>query len=218
MFPLYHRTYYEIATYHGREMSRSRRVFALSLPLMTGGSLIAHTLSYRIAFPDAQELERDLAATGHGYLDHVAFLLAPAVAIALVALVLAVLDGARRRTTSLRLPAWPFALLPLLGFAAQEHLERLFHGGGFPWHAAGERTFDVGLLLQLPFALAAYLAARTLLAGARRLGQALARRRRTRPRVAAVPLRRPVSIVRLLRPALLALGYGVRGPPLAARS
>ena len=197
-------------------MSRVPRVFALSLPLMAGGSLLAHALSYRLAFPDARTLERDLAATGHGYLDHVAFLLAPAVAVGLVALVLAVLDGARRRPAR-RVPAWPFALLPPLGFAAQEHLERLFHDGSVPWHAAGERTFVVGLALQLPFALLAWLAARVLLAGARQLGQALARRRNSRPRLAPPLLLPSLSPVRPLSPAPLALGYGERGPPLPAR-
>jgi hypothetical protein len=53
-------------------------------------------------------------------------------------------------------------LLPLLGFTLQELLERWPAGSSFPWWVVLQSTFHVGLPLQLPFAVAAYLLARLL--------------------------------------------------------
>jgi len=107
-----------------------------------------------------------------------------------------------------------FAAMPPLAFALQEHLERLFHGAG----VAGvvlEPTFLLGLVLQAPFALAAYLLARLLLGVAERAGRVLARRAACgRRRVAARgPSWWPFEL-RSPRIAALALGYAERGPPL----
>jgi hypothetical protein len=74
-------------------------------------------------------------------------------------------------------------------------------------------TFWRGLLLQLPFALAAYLAARFLLRTAERLGRAFAA---APPRPRPVPLLLPAPAAALLppRPPLISRGLAERGPPL----
>ena len=59
-------------------------------------------------------------------------------------------------------------------FAAQEVLELSLRTGTFGWRALLAPTFIPGLALQLPIALAAYVAARLLLRTAERVGRALA--------------------------------------------
>lgn len=123
-----------------------RLLWPLVLPLAGAGVLVGHGLAYRLTGAGGVGL--------HGYLAHAPQLL---LALSLPA-VLVALSGGRAR------PPHPlaFALLGLGGFTAMEHLERLGHGG-VPWLLA-EPVFVLGLVLQLPFALAAWWLARTLLA------------------------------------------------------
>jgi hypothetical protein len=107
--------------------------------------------------------------------------------------------------------ALPFAVLAPAIFAFQEHFERLMHDGVFPWDAAAQPTFLVGLLLQLPFAVAGYLLARLLLRVVRSLGRLLSAPPQVRVLAGAHP-QPPVRVVFPRVPAL-ALGYGSRGPP-----
>jgi hypothetical protein len=191
-----------------------RRVLTrgITLPLVVAGSQLAHAAAYVFVTPDAHERARELAATGHGY-----FAAAPAVggilgAVLVVALGLRVRSSVSGdRVTVVR--AWPFALLPVIAFAVQEHLERLVHDGAFPLTAALEPTFALGLALQLPFGVLAYVVASLLLRAAVRLGSALRRRPPALPTPPAVVLR-PRTTSPLLRP-LLPAGCGVRGPPPA---
>jgi hypothetical protein len=74
-------------------------------------------------------------------------------------------------------------------------------------------TFRVGLALQLPFAVAAYLAARLLLRAGRAIGEAVARRRH-RPLAARSSLRLVPAAPRIVPRAPFAGGRRVRGPPL----
>ena len=60
-----------------------------------------------------------------------------------------------RRRGAANPPAWPFPVLAVGAFVAQEHLERLLHTGELPWLLTSP-AFLVGLALQLPFALAAW--------------------------------------------------------------
>jgi len=118
-------------------------------------------------------------------------------------------------TAAPRIAARPLlALAPLL-FALQECGEMLAAGHS-PFTALDAPTFLPGLLLQLPFALAAYLLARMLLGGAERLRSAA-------PALSAVPA---VAALRLLVPAReqllpdsarLCSSWSERGPPLLAR-
>jgi hypothetical protein len=171
-----------------------------------GGWAAAHGLAYRIVIPGEEERRHALEAAGHGYLDP-----ASLVSLSLTLVVLGLAGGVLRGRDVIPAP-WVFALLPPLAFGLQEHLERLLHDGHFPYAAALEPTFGVGLLLQLPFALAALLFARALLVLTRGLVRRL---RRTgvdrRLRVRAV--RRPVARTAPARIGLLALGHGPRAPP-----
>jgi hypothetical protein len=146
---------------------RRRRIAAwlLSLPLMVAGSQVAHALAYRLVYPQARVRLSALLSTGHGYLlgaaGYVPLLLGTLGAVELVA-VGWVLAGSVRRSLQRPVPAWAFALLPIIGFTLQEVLERWLSSGRFPWWVVLAPTFQVGLALQLPFALLAYALARLL--------------------------------------------------------
>jgi hypothetical protein len=60
------------------------------------------------------------------------------------------------------LPRLVFACLPPLAFALQEHVEYVLGHGQVPWTLVINPIFAAGLLLQIPFAVAAYLLARLL--------------------------------------------------------
>jgi hypothetical protein len=167
-----------------------RRVLAwtITLPLTAAGVLCAHALAYAA-------LGEPLGST-HAYLEHAPQLLAVLVSVALAALVFET-RGATR-------PAWPFAAFALTVFAAQEHAERLVHSGDLPWLAT-RPAFLLGLALQVPFALAAWLTARSLLrvrATARPRPPALPALAFSVPSLEPLPVAGPVRV----RPA-------VRGPP-----
>jgi hypothetical protein len=191
-------------------VSRSRLPWLVAIPLMVAGSLSAHELAYWLVTPDPGARALALAETGHGYFEHLPLALGILAALAITGLAARALQSlhVRGRGPS----AWLFFILPPLGFAVQEHLERLLHSGAFPLDAALEPTFLVGLALQLPFGLAALAIARALVAGAERLGEELARR----PPVGdarPLPLSSPAAEPALPRIAALALGYAERGPP-----
>jgi hypothetical protein len=192
-------------------VTRRGLAWVLALPLAVVGSQLAHGLAYRLVIGD-QDLARELSASGHGYLAYAPVALAVCVALVVFALVrelqLAVLG---RRPRHARPSALSFAVLAPTIFVAQEYLERVVHEGGFPLDFVLEGTFAVGLALQLPFALAAYVVARLLL----RATRAVARLLSTPPAsvaecgpawnlAGAVPVRSRAG-----GPAL-----GARGPPL----
>jgi hypothetical protein len=193
-----------------RQAAGRRLTWSLSLGLIAAGSLAAHLLAYRIAVPDPELRRHLLEDSGHGYLDPapLASLCLTLVAVGLLARLL----GGRAATpgASARL----FAVLPLVAFGFQEHLERLIHTGAFPYAAALQATFLVGLLLQVPFGLAAFAVARALLAGADALAEALAAPARRQPALEPL-LRVPVGAVAPPH-RLHALARAPRGPPLPA--
>jgi hypothetical protein len=181
------------------------------LPVTAGGSLAAHALAYRLVAPEAHERENLLTLTGHGYLSYAPLVLAVLAGLLVVALGTVVTATARGRARP-RLSASPFFVLPLLGFAAQEHAERFVHDGSLSPATFVEPPFLVGLVLQVPFAFAVFLLARTLLAVAEVVGSALGVRSAARR---LLPERRYVSsgATDLARIPVLALGYPERGPP-----
>jgi hypothetical protein len=154
-----------------------RLALLLSLALAAAGGLAAHGLAYRIAEPDAERRHHLLESTGHGYLDLRLF---GSLCVALTVLAFAgcVLAGIRRGT---RPPLWLFALAPPVGFALQEHAERMLHQDAFTTGTVLEPTFLAGLLLQLPFAVVALLFARALLVAAGVLARELGAPLRFRP-------------------------------------
>jgi len=194
-------------------MQRVRLGWLVAISLMSAGSLAAHSLAYRLVDPNPVERADLLARTGHGYLSAMPALLAALVAIGIVALVGLALGAARGdRRPGL---AWYLALLPLIGFALQEHLERLVAGDSVTTVVL-QPTFLVGLALQIPFALAALWTARVLARAATSLGRALAASPPAGPASPFVPAR-PAAAVLLPRLSALALGSSERGPPRRSR-
>jgi hypothetical protein len=181
------------------------------LPLAAVGWLAAHSVAYVLVVPDQDHRAQLLSDSGHGYFGLAPLIVACAITLVVAGLALAIHDGLRGGSRP-RVPVWPVALVPPLGFAVQEHLERLIELNAFPFGAVLEPTFLVGLALQLPFALAAVMLARVVVALGRRIGRALAERRSARPRAHPRSWRLPRwHGVRLVGP--LAVGHGERAPP-----
>ena len=186
-------------------------VWMLSLPLAAAGWIGAHSVAYALVVPDPDHRAELLSDSGHGYLGAAPLILACAITLIVAGLALAILDGLRGGPRA-RVPVWPVALVPPLGFAVQEHLERLIELNAFPSGAALEPTFLVGMALQLPFAVAGVTLARTVLALGYRIGRAFAARRAARPRAHPRSWRLPDWLgPKPLRP--LAAGHGERAPP-----
>ena len=196
-------------------MERRRVAWLVSLALMGVGGVLAHLLAYRLAVPDPGARGEMLAHTGHGGASgHWQLCFAVCGSIALVGILASLVDRLRGGGP-LRVPLWVFALVPPVGFAVQEHLERLLNGGALAHLTAIEPVFLIGIVLQLPFALLAYLAARALLVLAVALVETLRPRRRGPLISHDLVLARPPE--RRTPPAsVLARGYGQRAPPLAA--
>src|SRR2546423_11169412 len=153
-----------------------------------------------------------LRGPGHGYMARLPLVFAACAAIELIAFFTAVV-GSLRRKAAPPVPAWAFGLLPPLGFAVQECLERWLSGALFPWWMVLQPTFRIGLLLQLPFGLAAYLVARLLLRAADEVGRALGRQ----PRCPQVGLSPAWAVSPSWVPRLSVVGsHAGRGPPGAA--
>lgn len=193
-------------------MSRLRAVL-LSVPLVVLGTLFAHALTYRLAYPHAAERALADEAAGHGYLGEQRLVTTACVALIVVAVAMIALEA--RRDVSRTVPPWLFASLPLVGFTAQEVLERVTAGSGFGAEELLGPTFVLGLLVQLPVAALMYAVARILSRLAVEFSEALARagvERRVRPtdgtRVAWPTLWLEPSL------ATLALRRGGRAPPL----
>jgi hypothetical protein len=181
---------------------------------MVAGSQIAHVMAYRLVYPEMRLRLHALLVTGHSYMTLWPKLLAMGGALELAALV-SIVVGTLRRRRYMPVPPWAFALTPPLAFVLQELLERWFAGASFPWWMVLQPTFRVGLLLQLPFALLAYVLARLLLRVADRVGKAL-RRESRRPRPQSLSPRWCPVAVRPPRIAALADGHAGRAPPLFA--
>ena len=157
-----------------------------------------------------------LASSGHGYLEYAPLVVALCLAIAALGFVATVLAAIRGRETSggarqIKLVA---ALAPV-AFVLQELIERYAHDGQAHWGLLVSAPFLVGLVTQLPFALAAAATAFALTAVAERVAQAIRPARRPRRLAIAIPSQfRPA--VDLPREPVLARGYAGRGPPLFA--
>ena len=161
----------------------------LTLPLAAAGVLVGHALAYRLTGAPAGDL--------HSYLAHL-----PQVALILATIGLVGLAAQQRGGHGSRLP---YAALGVLGFTAMEHLERLAHTGELPWLLT-DRTFLVGLALQVPVALACLALARTLL---RAVGEATLSRPPRVPCLLLPVLTPAVSLV----PVALVAPRGGRSPP-----
>jgi hypothetical protein len=196
-----------------------RAAWLVTLPLAVASWLGAHCLAYWLVSPDGaghMGLHHD---RGHAYLGYTPALAVWALTLLVAGLLLCVGEGLKGRRPS-RPPVRLFVLLPPLGFAIQEHLERLIGTGGIPSDLVLEPTFIAGIALQLPFALAALLVAHALNTIGFGIGRVVARRLAfARPVPGAPPtlLRLPESPI-FLALSVLAPGHGPRAPPAGVHS
>ena len=116
---------------------RRSLAWLVAIPLMLAGSQVAHVLAYRIVYPEASIRLHALIETGHGYMSSAAARPAESRGRSCtLSLVASVLDAVRGRGVR-SVPPWAFALLPMVGFAIQEYLERWLAWGFMPWYAGG---------------------------------------------------------------------------------
>jgi hypothetical protein len=184
----------------------------LAVPLVLGGAQLAHAVDYWLIAPDAHERSELLAGSGHGYFSYLPFAAALLAGLAVASFVAISCEAHRGRTAAL-LDYWPLAFLPFATFVVQEHLERYLHDGAFPWTAVAEPTFLVGFFLQIPFAVAAFVAARLLMRVAQAVGRLTWERARSWPDADGAVAS---PVVHLPRVALLTGGPSARSPPAAS--
>jgi hypothetical protein len=163
------------------------------LPVLAAGVLVSHALAYRLTGTPTDRF--------HAYLEH-----APQVLLVL-ALCGIVLGGFGRRRKAPA--AYVFPLVAMTTFGVQEHLERLVHGGTVPFLLTSP-AFVVGLLLQVPVALGAWVLGSWLL---RVTADAAPPRLALRPRFDLPLVAAPAAAFGSTKPPS-ARG---RGPPLLLR-
>jgi hypothetical protein len=173
-----------------------RRLLAwiLVTPVAAAGVLVTHALAYRLTGTRPGPI--------HEYLAHV-----PQVVFVLASLALVGLAFQERSLS--RFSAWWVAPLAPLGFAAQEHVERLLHTGQLPFLLTSP-TFLLGLALQLPVAVLCVLVVRRVLGTL----PAVRRRRPPLPGSAWLPL--TASPRHVPRAAYRPRATGRAPPPLLA--
>ena len=173
--------------------------------LCAGGSLGAHAVGYWL------EPSGPAASAGHAWLDLLPALVVAGIVALFASLAVETREILRHRPTG-SVPAWLYLALPACAFLVQEHVERAAATGQLPVDTLAQPAVLAGLVLQLPFGIAALLAARLLtratVAIARRIG------RRTRLHAARADQRHDRTDpcprrVELLQPA-------GRGPPAFA--
>jgi len=173
------------------------------------GVVLAHATDYRLAYPDAVDRAHALAASGHGYWPLATSAAVLGAGLAAAAAVVRGAVGTSRPTRFAGLAAFQVTL-----FALIEVGERLAAGrspAALP-HMLAERTFLLGVGVQLAVAAVVFAAAALLQRLGRRVVTSL-RSASRRPARSDRPCWRPVS-------TLLATGYrtagGARAPPVAA--
>ena|SRR5438105_3368936 len=201
-------------------MLRRRLPWLLALPLMVAGSIAAHAVGSASSpgragtHGETGELGGVHERASGGFAGHAVLWLGLLVAVVSVVALRAFLSRARVRE-SRGVGAGCFFLLPLIAFGSQELIERLLHAEGFPFQAVFEPRFLLGLVLQLPFAAAAFLLSWLLLEVGRRLIRFLGSPAVSSPRTHAVRLWVPACVA-LPRVRALSRGHPLRGPPLLA--
>jgi small-conductance mechanosensitive channel len=193
---------------------RTRLAWILAFALTVAGWISAHELAYRLAIPHPHARSSKLAETGHAYFAYGSLVVALCLLVTLLCTASLVARPHGLRPPSRHLLLF-IVLLPPLGFVLQELMEGLLTTGALPYEAALEPTFLLGILLQLPFALAALIVARALFAFARCLARRVASA--GRPKLVSVVLSLPsLADLRLASLPALSFGYGERGPPLGS--
>jgi len=183
-------------------MARGRLAWLLSVPLVAAGGYAAHAIAHGLVAGGGAHHHVHAA----GGISHWIVCAIAGGAVALAVFAAGALTSFRTGRAAAT-PLWIFALLPPVGFLAQEQLGSALGDG-----SAFGPTLLIGLVLQVPLALALYTLVRALTHGAARLGRVSA--------LPAAPLRAPRSLPCLTltafappRLAPLALCDAERGPP-----
>jgi hypothetical protein len=184
----------------------SRRLIAwlVAFPLMAAGTYLSHCYVYGYAaVGHAHHAGASAGRPGMAFFCGTPFLLA---CLAIIGISVAARSvQALSERPGARIAAWPFGVLPVLGFLLHEWIASVDTG------VAVNATFLAALLLQIPFGLAAYFVAKALLRLADRIGEALAPRRaplRALPRIAF-----PASALFVPHRLALAPASRPRAPP-----
>jgi hypothetical protein len=119
--------------------------WVLTLPLVGAGVLVGHDLAYRLAGASDPAV--------HDYLAHLPQLVAILATVGLLGLAV--------DQRAIQLGSGRFGFLGAAVYALQEHVERLVHTGSVPL-ILGDRTFILGVALQIPIGLACLAIARVL--------------------------------------------------------
>ncbi|HUF02152.1 MAG TPA: hypothetical protein VMN35_06980 [Gaiellaceae bacterium] len=172
-------------------MDRGRACLAAT-PVVAAGVLVAHAAAYRLTGTPT--------GSAHAYLAHAPQVL---LALAVVGAALAAFTHGPEGPA-----AWVFVLAALGAFAGQEHLEAVAHSGQLPF-LLDSPAFVLGLVLQLPFAVGAWLLVRVLLSSS---DESFVRRPQL-PRALRAIQSPPVSHVR----AVAVRPLPGRGPPALLR-
>jgi hypothetical protein len=170
-----------------------RTLWPLALPLTGASTLLAHEGAYGLAGTPQDHL--------HGYLGHAPLVFGAFACAVLLAIVLRI-RGRIAGTPA----AWPYGAVPIFVYVVQEVLERAISGSALLTDA---RALLLGLALQLPLGVVAYLLARTLLTSADTLLE-LVRNRLQSPFASAPLLVAAPAGTTGLRPILRSRG---RAPP-----
>ena len=148
-------------------MNLSKAAWLVSLPLSAAGMLLAHESAWEL-------VEHDHAAgEGHGYLQYGAILGALILAALIVGATAQLIRGVSGAGVARPPSAWVFAIVPIIGFLLQEHLEHLATSRELEVTFFLSGPFLLGLALQLPFALAALFVARLILGLMARVARAV---------------------------------------------
>lgn len=187
-------------------MKRSKVAWLLCLPLSAAGMLLAHEFAWGFASHE------HAAEAGHGYLQYGAVFAALGVATLIVAATAQLIRGVGGAGVAGAPSARVFALVPIVGFLLQEHLEHLVAARELELTFFVSTPFLLGLALQLPFALAALVVARIVLSLVARLARAVSALE-TLPALASLRVAIPLAIELPPRRAVASRRAG-RAPPL----
>ena len=186
-------------------MDRCKVAWLLSLPLSAAGMLLAHEVAWGFASHEHAE------EAGHGYLQYLAVFAALAAATLVVAATAQLIRGVSGGAVAGAPSARVFAIVPIIGFLIQEHLEHLVAARELEVLFFVSTPFLLGLALQVPFALAALLVARAILGLVARVARA-AGELRVVARLASLRVLVPLVPELAPRPALATHRAG-RAPP-----
>ena len=186
-------------------MNRSSVAWLISLPLSAVGMLLAHQIAWGFA------TEKHEASAGHGYLQYGSIFAALVVASLLVGATAQLFRAVGGGETDRAPSAFAFAIVPIVGFLLQEHLEHLVAARELEVTFFLSTPFLLGLMLQLPFAFAALHVTRLILGFVKRVARAIG----TLPSLGALESLSDVILFSTdlpLRPTL-ALRCAGRAPP-----